>query len=96
MARTSALGHWLKSSKGKGKQRVASGDVHAAGQGASQESGVMGVKKVKRDGQIWRVRGCIWISALGLSVGVGLAGKSCAVRILPRLWGSYYHHRLDF
>jgi hypothetical protein len=83
MARTSALGHWLKSSKGKGKQRVASGDVHAAGKGASQESGVMGVKKVKRDGQIWRVRGCIWIGALGLSVGVGLAGKPCVVRILP-------------
>jgi len=79
MARTSALGHWLKSSRGKGKQRVASGAVHAAAKGGGQETGVIGVKKVKRDGQIWMVRGGIWIGALGLSVGVDLAGKSLAV-----------------
>lgn len=81
MARTSALGHWLKSSKGKGKQRVASGGVHAAGKGDSQETGVMGVKSMKRGGQIWMVRGGIWVGALGLSVGVDLAGKPFAVKI---------------
>lgn len=75
MARTSALGHWLKSSKGKGKQRAASGGVHAAGKESRQETGVMGVKKVKRDGQIWVLRGSVWMGALGLSVGVGSAGK---------------------
>ena len=74
MARTSALGYWLKSSKGKGKQRVASVDVHATGKGGGQESGVMGVKKAKRDGQIWRVRGCVWTGTLGLFMGVNLAG----------------------
>ena len=87
MARTSALGHWLKSSKGKGKQRVASGDVHAVVKG-SQETGVIGVKKVKRDGQIWMVRGGIWIGALGLSVGVDLAGKHFIAEVLPCLYGS--------
>ena len=66
----------MKSSKGKGKQRVASVDVHASGKGGRQESGVIGVKKVKRDGLIWRVRGCIWIGTLGLSVGVDSAGES--------------------
>lgn len=71
MARTSALGHWLKSSKGKGKERVASGDSHTFRKGA----GVVGVKKAKRDGQIWIVRGSVWIAALGLSVGVDVAGK---------------------
>ena len=75
MARTSALGHWLKSSKGKGKQRAASGGVHVAGEESSQVTGVTGVNKVKRDGQIWVVRGGIWTGALGLSVGVDLAGK---------------------
>jgi len=35
----------------------------------------MGVKKVKRDGQIWSVRGGIWVGALGLSVGVDFAGE---------------------
>ena len=74
MARTSALGHFLKSSKGKGKQRVASG-THVAGKVSGQETGVMGVKKVKRDGQIWMVRGGIWIVALGLSAGVNSASK---------------------
>lgn len=83
MARTSALGHWLKSSKGKGKQRVTSMEIHATGKGGGQESGVMGVKKAKRDGQIWRVRGCIWIGALGLGVGVDFAGKYLAAEILP-------------
>ena len=76
MARTSALGHWLKSSKGKGKQRVASGDLHAVGNGSGQASGVMGVKKVKRAGQIWGVRGVIWIGTFGVAVGVNLAGKA--------------------
>lgn len=95
MARTSALGHWLKSSKGKGKQRVASGDVHAAGKGGIQGIDVMGVKRVKRDGQIWMVRAGIWIGALGLGVGVDLAGKFFAVRIVPRSWGSCHSHRLD-
>jgi len=75
MARTSALGHWLKSSKGKGKQRVASGDVHAAGTASGQETDVMGVKKVKRDGHIWVVRGGIWIGVLALTAGVNSAGK---------------------
>lgn len=79
MARTSALGHWLKSSKGKGKQRVTSGGVRTAGKGAGQETAVMGVKDVKRDGQIWMVRGGIWIGALWLSVGVDLACKPFAV-----------------
>jgi hypothetical protein len=83
MARTSALGHWLKSSKGKGKQRVASGDVRVVGKGSSQEVGVMDVKKVKRDGQIWVVRGAIWIAALGLSVGVDTAGKPFVVETYP-------------
>lgn len=79
MARTSALGYWLKSSKGKGKQNVASGSVHGAGKGGSQETGVIGVKKVRRDGQIWMVRGGVWTGALGLSVGVDLAGKPFVV-----------------
>ena len=83
MARTSALGHWLKSSKGRGKQRVASGDVHVTGKGGGRERGVMGVKKVKRDGQIWTVRGGLWISALGLGVGVDLAGESLVQIFLP-------------
>ena len=83
MARTSALGHWLKSSKGKGKQRVASVEVHASGKGGGQESGVMGVKKVKRDGQIWRARGCIWVGALGLGIGVDSAGMPFATKTLP-------------
>ena len=82
MARTSALGHWLKSSRGKGKQRAASGGTHAAGKDGSQETGVMGVKKVKRDGQIWIARGGIWIGALGLSVGVDLAGELLATEII--------------
>ena len=81
MARTSALGHWLKSSKGKGKQRVASGGMHTARKGDGQETRVMGVKNVKRGGQIWMMRGGIWIGALGLSVGVALAGKPFAVGI---------------
>ena len=81
MARTSALGHWLKSSKGKGKQRVASGGVHTAGKEAVQGSRVMAVKDVKRDGQIWMVRGGVWIGALWLSVGVDLACKPFAVEI---------------
>jgi len=79
MARTSALGHWLKSSKGKGKQHMTSGDAHAAGKGGGQKTSVTGVKKVKRDTQIWMVRGSIWIGALGLSVGVDLAGKRLVV-----------------
>jgi len=95
MARTSALGHWLKSSKGKGKQRVASVDAHATGKGGSHESGVMGVKKVKRDGQMWRVRGSIWTGALGLGVGVDLAG-TFLMKILPWHQGSCYPHRFDF
>lgn len=82
MARTSALGHWLKSSKGKGKQRVASGDIHAA-KGGSQENDVMGVKKVKRHGQIWMARAGIWICGLGLGVGVDLAGELFMVKVLP-------------
>ena len=84
MARTSALGHWLKSSRSKGKQRVASGDIYTAGKRGGQETGVMGVKKVKRDSKIWLVRGGIWIGALGLSIGVDLVGKSPVVEILPR------------
>jgi hypothetical protein len=79
MARTSALGHWLKSSKGKGKERVASGDIHAIGKGRSWETSVMGVKKVKRDGQIWMVRGGVWIAALVLSVGVDAAGEAFTI-----------------
>jgi hypothetical protein len=74
MARTSALGHWLKSSKGKGKDRVANTNFPAVGQGRGQEPSVMGVKKVKRDGQIWATRGGVWIVTLGLSVGVDVAG----------------------
>ena len=81
MARTSALGHWLKSSKGKGKQRVASGDAHAVGKGGSQGCDVMGVKKVKRDGQIWTARAGIWTGALGLSVAVDLTGNPFVVKI---------------
>ena len=42
----------------------------------------MGVKKAKRDGQIWRVRRCIWTGALGLGVGVDLAGESPMVKII--------------
>lgn len=75
MARTSALGHWLKSSKGKGKQRVASGDAHAVGKAGGQETSVMGVKRSKTDGQIWVVRGGVWVAALGLSVSVDVAGS---------------------
>ena len=82
MARTSALGHWLKSSKGKDRQRTASGVIHAAGKEGSQETGVMGVKKVKRGSQIWMVRGGIWICAFGLSVGVDLAGKPFVAEII--------------
>ncbi|KAF9651998.1 hypothetical protein BDM02DRAFT_3090013 [Thelephora ganbajun] len=87
MARTSALGHWLKSSKGKGKQRVASGGMHAVGKGSSQETGVMGVKKAKRDGEIWMVRGGIWIGTLGLSIGVDSAGSIFGWRIpVDSIW----------
>ena len=85
MARTSALGHWLKSSKGKGKQRMASGDVHVAGKGKGHETGVMGVKKVKRDGQIWMVRGGIWTAALGFSIAIDVAGKPFTEMINPCL-----------
>ena len=85
MARTSALGYWLKSSKGKGKQRVASGDSFTVLKGSGQETSVMGVKKVKRDGQIWMVRGGVWIAALGLSVGVDVAGKPFVMKAHPAL-----------
>ena len=63
---------------------MASGDMHTAGKRGSQQTGVMGVKKVKRDSKIWVVRGGIWIGALGLSIGVDLVGKSPVVGILPR------------
>ena len=95
MARTSALGHWLKSSKGKGKERVASGDVHIVGKGRGQETSVMGVKKVKRDGQIWMARGGVWIAALVLSVGVDVAGKAVTTEKRPSLQDSTHLQRLD-
>jgi hypothetical protein len=92
MARTSALGHWLKSSKGKGRQRAASGGVHATGKAITQKTRVIGVKKVKRDGQIWMVRGGIWFGALGLSVGVDLAGEPFVAEVIDFRAHSY---RLD-
>lgn len=75
MARTSALGYWLKSSRGKGKGRVTSGASHTVRKGTGQETSVMGVKRVMRDSQIWMVRGGVWFAALGLSVGVHASGK---------------------
>lgn len=83
MARTSALGHWLKSSKGKGKERVASGDAHVVRKGGGQETGVMGVKRSKADGRIWVVRGGVWVAALGLSVSVDVAGEASLARNHP-------------
>ena len=83
MARTSALGRWLKSSKGKGKDRVASADSFPFRNGSRQESSVTGVKKVKRDGQIWMLRAGVWITAFGLSVGVDVSGNLFALEIYP-------------
>jgi hypothetical protein len=96
MARTSALGHWLKSSKGKGKERVASGDSHAVREGSGRDISVIGVKKAKRDGRIWMLRGGVWVAALGLSLGVDVAGETFAVNVYPSLLGSKCLYRLDF
>ncbi|KDQ63445.1 hypothetical protein JAAARDRAFT_120821 [Jaapia argillacea MUCL 33604] len=51
MARTSALGGWLKESKGKGKQRQTS---------VVPDEG----EKVKRELTFWRVRGGLWVFSL--------------------------------
>ena len=83
MARTSALGHWLKFSKGKGKERVANGDLYSSGKGKSRSTTVMGVKKVKRNVQIWLLRGGIWITALGVSLGVDVVGQVSSMEIYP-------------
>lgn len=83
MARTSALGYWLKSSKGKGKERVASGDSHFIRKRAGKDASVMGVKEVKWNGRIWMVRGGVWVAALGLSAGVDIMGELSVVKVYP-------------
>ena len=88
MARTSALGHWLKSSKGKGKERVASGDSHTVRKWSGRDTSVMGVKKVKRDGQIWILRGGVWSVSLLSSVGLDVAGQAFNFEVHLRLQGS--------
>jgi hypothetical protein len=93
MARTSALGHWLKSSKGKGKTTCRKRWRPCHREGITQKTRVIGVKKVKRDGQIWMVRGGIWFGALGLSVGVDLAGEPFVAEVIDFRAHPY---RLDF
>ena len=62
MARTSALGGFLKESKGKGKQR--------------QVSITQGQKDVlERQLMIWRLRGALWIASITFIVFIYGAGE---------------------
>lgn len=62
MARTKALGGWLKQSKGKEKQRKVSG--------SGKEREKLGVQLAA-----WRVRGCLWALTLILSIVANLTRK---------------------
>ncbi|EPQ60514.1 hypothetical protein GLOTRDRAFT_68209 [Gloeophyllum trabeum ATCC 11539] len=61
MARTSALGGWLKESKGKGKQRQTS---------ALPDEAV----KMKRQLTWWQIRGCLWVVTLCSAIAGNLVG----------------------
>lgn len=63
MARTKALGGWLKQSKGKEKQRK----VSASGKDREK----LGVQLVA-----WRVRGCLWALTLLLAIVGNCTGKT--------------------
>ena len=65
MARTAALGGWLKQSKGKEKQRRES-DTTALS------------RKFRREMFIWRFRGCLWATTLASAmIGYTLGRSSC-------------------
>lgn len=74
---------------------MASGDAHAVGKGWGQETSVMGVKGSKTDGQIWVVRGGVWVAALGLSVSVDVAGEPSLARNHPWSQSLTRLHRFD-
>lgn len=63
MARTKALGAWLKDSKGKERQRRVSG-------------GVKGREKITVEILFWRLRGFLWISTMVLSMVGNFRGVS--------------------
>lgn len=62
MARTKALGGWLKQSKGKEKQRKVSGS------GKQREK--LGVQLAA-----WRIRGCLWALTLVIAVAGNSTGE---------------------
>lgn len=62
MARTKALGGWLKQSKGKEKQRKVSG--------SNKQGDNLAVELVA-----WRLRGCLWYATLILSLAGHTSGQ---------------------
>lgn len=72
MARTKALGAWLKDSKGKERQRRVSGAVK-------------GREKITVEILFWRLRGFLWISTIVLSIVVN-SRAALGHPISGRLW----------
>ncbi|KZT30712.1 hypothetical protein NEOLEDRAFT_1054362 [Neolentinus lepideus HHB14362 ss-1] len=73
MARTSALGVWLRESKGKGKGKQRQGSA------APEDVG-----RARRQLALWRMRGGLWVATLVSSLAGNLAG-SLGHSIPPRL-----------
>lgn len=62
MARTKALGGWLKQSKGKEKQRKVSG--------SSKQREKLGVQLAA-----WKIRGCLWVFTLLVGIAGNSSGE---------------------
>jgi hypothetical protein len=75
MARTSALGEWLKGSKGKGKGNV-------AGARPREERHRDEVIKSRRTMVLWRARGILWVSETVVALIGHARGKQGFVNLL--------------